>query len=151
MKYEDLHNIRELLGNRYHFHEEYDENLNLVRWVLFRNYDDMRIFLSPDNKAIMSSEKNTLKDLYDYAKTHHVIDEHRFMSIFGIYYSIFALLLTFINIIFLNNDTLRGFIYGIDLTVILYCSISHKIWNKNWKIKTFELKENFIRNHKNDE
>lgn len=41
-----------------------------VTWSLYRKYIDLDVFLSEDNKAIMTSETNTIEELEKYLKEH---------------------------------------------------------------------------------
>lgn len=134
--------IRKLLGDKFHLCISYENSLDDPKWSLYRNYVDSKVYFSNDNKIIMSSETNTIDDLYEYAKEHHQIDEHFIMSKSNVIIAWIFMLITIINIILFKNDTLRGFIFGVDIMIIFYSILSHIIWNKNWKVRMLELREN---------
>ena len=138
-----IEEIRKLLGNDYHLSVKYSVfESKIQEWKLYRNYNDTRVYFSPDNKLIMSNETNTIDDLYNFAKKHHKIDEHLYMSKFNIIIAWLCLLLVILNIVFFKNDIIRGFILGIDFMIIVSSLVSHNIWNKNWKVNMLELQEN---------
>jgi hypothetical protein len=126
--------IRKLLGNKYHLSISYEPDMEHYHWVLFKKYDDPFIYYCDANKEIMSSDKNTEDELYEFAKAHHEIDEHRFMSILNIIMTWIAFILMIVNI-FIKDTTIRGFAYGIDFMVVIYVVISYKIQMKNIKVK----------------
>ena len=126
--------IRKLLGNKYHLSISYEPDMEHYHWVLFKKYDDPFVYYSDANKQIMSSDKNTEDELYEFAKTHHEIDEHHFMSILNIIMTWIAFILMIVNI-FIKDATIRGFAYGIDFMVVIYAVISYKIQMKNIKVK----------------
>lgn len=134
--------IRKLLGNEYHLSISYNEGLENPRWVLFRKYTDTKVYFSEDNEPIMSSEKNSINELYQYAKKHHKIDEHSFILKLNIIVAWVVLILMIINFLFFKNEIFRGLLLGIDLTIIFYSIVSHIIWEKNWKVSKEEWKEN---------
>lgn len=139
---------RKLLGNRFHLCTSYDENFEIKEWHLYRNYDDSKVYFSSDNEEIMSNETNTLEELYEFAKKHHQIDEHFTIGKMNIFIAWLLMILTIINIIFIKNETLRGFIYGGDFMIILYSIVAHRIYIKNSDVRMLELKEYFIRHEK---
>lgn len=134
--------IRKLLGDKFHLCISYENSLDDPKWSLYRNYVDSKVYFSNDNKIIMSSETNTIDDLYEYAKEHHQIDEHFIMSKSNVIIAWIFMLITIINIILFKNDILRGFIFGVDIMIIFYSILSYIIWNKNWKVRMLELREN---------
>ena len=141
---EKISEIRALLGNDYHLSVKYSIfESKIQEWKLYRNYNDTKVYFSPDNKLIMSNETNTIDDLYNFAKKHHKIDEHLYMSKFNIIIAFICMGLVILNIVFFNNDVLRGFIFGIDFMIIISSLLSHNIWNKNLKVNMLELQENF--------
>ena len=143
--------IRKLLGDRFHLCVSYEDGFDNPKWILFRNYDDSKVYFSNDNGVIMSSETNTIDELYEYAKSHHQIDEHFSIGRLNIIMAWVCMILMIINIILFKNETLRGLLIGIDLMIIIYSIVSHHIWNKNWKVRMLELRENFLRIQKERE
>lgn len=136
--------IRKLLGNRYHLGVTYDGKI--TTWSLFKKYENGDlIYYSNDNKAIMTSETHTVEELYEFAKKHHKIDEHFFMSRLNITIACINIILIIINIIFLKSDIIRGIIFGVDIIIVIDCMVAHIIWNKNWNVGMLELEENIKR------
>ena len=142
MKYKK---IRELLGNEYHLSVEMID-FEHDKWVLFKKYDDSKVYFSKDNEPIMTSETHTYKQLYEFAKNHHKIDEHLVMNMVGIIFLLIAFILSAINI-FLHSSTIRIIIWTTEIIIITENIISHNIWKKNWKVRMITLKENFKRNN----
>lgn len=143
--------IRELLGDRFHLCISYEDGIDNPKWSLFRNYDDSKVYFSNDNEVIMSSETNTIDELYEYAKKHHKIDEHLSISKLNVIVAWIGMIVMTINFIFFKNEALRGFVLGIDFMIIIHCVVSHNIWNKNWKVRMMELRENFLKIQKERE
>ena len=134
--------IRKLLGNRYHLTISYDKNLELERWILFRKYYDSKIYFSEDNEAIMSSDKNTWEELYEFAKKHHKVDDN--MKTRRII-MIMAWINCFLSIanIFWGNKTIRTIVLVNDFDLLfIYITLTY-FWNKNLKVDMLELRENF--------
>lgn len=144
-----INKIRSLLGNDYHLSVTYSIfESKIHEWQLYKNYNDARVYFSPDNKLIMSNETNTIDDLYNFAKKHHKIDEHLYMRIFNIIIAWLCLLLMILNTVFFENDIIRGFTFGIEFMIIVSSLVSHNIWNKNLKVNMLELQENYRKNIK---
>lgn len=141
--------IRKLLGNKYHLSISYESDWENPKWVLFKKIDDLYAYYSEDNKAIMSSETNTEDELYKFAKEHHEIDEHHFMGILNVILAWFVMIIIIINV-FIQDATIRGFTYGIDFTIMIYCLISYRIYKKNSKIKMLERIENWKKWYKGE-
>lgn len=137
--------IRKLLGNGYHLHISYENDLDNPEWILYREYADSKVYFSKDNEAIMSSKTNTIADLYEYAKKHHQMDEHSIMNKLNTIIAWIVMVISIVNFIALNNKILVGFILGIDTMLILYTILSHIIWSKNWNVRMLELKENLLK------
>lgn len=136
--------IRKLLSKRYHLCVSWENDI--ITWKLFKQYENGDpIYYSNDNKPIMTSETHTPEQLYKFAKIHHKIDEHLFLNKMNVNVSFIVMILIITNIIFFKNDFIKGILMGIDVMIVLYCIVSHIIWNKNWKVDTLELKENFKR------
>lgn len=66
--------IRKLLDyKRYHLHTTSEEE-----WQLFKKYEDLDTYYSKNNKAIMTNETHTERDLLQFAKEHkkYSLDEY---------------------------------------------------------------------------
>lgn len=149
MNSKDFGEIRKLLGRQFHLCISYDNLIN-PKWSLYRNYIDSKVYFSEDNEVIMSSETNTIDELYEYAKKHNRIDEHFFIGKMFVIIASILFISMIINEAFFHNEMLTGFILGGDIMIICYSSISHIIWNNNYKVEMLELKENYDRRFKND-
>ena len=138
-----LTKIKKILGENYHLCIKYNPIYEQVEWVLFKKYIDLNIYYSKDNKAIMSSEKNTINELYEYAKSHHKINEHWAFRKIWIYLSIMTNIIFIINIVFIHNHILSGIILGFYVNLFLNNIIGSYIFNKNLKVEMLEHRENF--------
>lgn len=132
--------IRKLLGNEYHLCSHY-EGLNLEKWFLFKNYKNPKIYFSDTNKPIMTSENNTTDDLYEFAKKHHKIDVTISIMTFNTIICFICAIALILNLIILENDFIRYFVLGIDLTVIVIDIIIYEISNHNFNVDMLEHKE----------
>lgn len=129
--------IRRLLRYDYHlcvyykFITPYD---TIVQWKLYKNYDDIDIYFSNDNKPIMDSEHNTEKELLEFAKTHHKIDEHKAVNLIRLILLYILFILAIINI-FISKKELRYIILSNELVLMIETIVSNAIYNHNWKVK----------------
>ena len=131
--------IRRLLGNDYHLGKTYKEDGN-ISWVLFRRYDNFNIYISEKNKPIMTSENNTEKELYKFAKKHHQIDIESFYYKICLLVSYLMLGLVIVNI-FVNSVFIRGIFWGVETFLIISEILIFIISNRNHKIKQEKMKE----------
>lgn len=136
---EKMNEIRELLGNNYHLCEDFSSISH--EWKLFRKYDDPVVYYSADNKAIMTSEENTIDELYDFAKTHHRINEHRQMGKMTIHIATIICIVCLINVFFFQSKLIHGFVLGVDVILFVYSFVSHNIYCKNLDIDLLESYE----------
>ena len=133
--------IRKLLGNEYHLCVEHDENMKIKTWVSIKKYKNPQIYFSDINKPIMTSENNTIDDLYEFAKKHHKIDVTKsILMVNTIIYFVSMIVLT-LNIIFFNNDFIRYFILGMDIATIIIDIAIYKARNHNFDVDMLEYKE----------
>ena len=98
--------IRRLLGKDYHLcvYYKYITPHDIAdKWKLYKNYDDIDVYFSNDNKPIMDSEHNTEKELLEFAKTHHKIDEHKAINLIRLILLYILFVLAIINISILDN------------------------------------------------
>ena len=139
--------IRRLLGNEYHlcvnyiFVNPYD---NIIQWKLFKQYTNSNIYFSKDNKPIMDSEHNTEKELLEFAKTHHKIDEHRVIAMARIIILWLVCILSIINVV-INKKEIRYTCLTIDFVLVLETLISQVIWNYNQKVDMILIKEGMLK------
>lgn len=129
--------IRKLLGKDYHlgvYHKFVNPYDTIIQWKLYKNYDDVDIYFSNDNKPIMDSEHNTTDELLEFAKTHHKIDEHKAFNLIILILLFILFILAVINI-FISKKELRYIILSNDLILMIEITISNIIYNHNWKVK----------------
>lgn len=136
--------IRKLLGDRYHLHVSWEEDK--IEWTLYKKYENGdNIYYSADNKAIMTSETHTEKELYQFAKSHHKIDLHNSNRKLRLMIFVIVFILCFINFFVKDNFIIDTIIFTADTILLIWMTHEHLIWNKNWKVDMLELKENFKR------
>ncbi len=144
--------IRKLLGKDYHLcigiRLSLDDGLEIT-WSLYKYYDDIDLYVSKDNKFIMTSETHTFEQLYDFAKNHHKIDIYKTTNIVMLCFVSFALVLSTINL-FLANSIIRAIVYTIDFTVVVEAFILSIVQSKNYKVDIRNSMEKFkkIRNER---
>lgn len=137
--------IRRLLGNEYHLYTSIkfvNSTDHITEWKLFKKYNDSKVYFSKDNKPIMDSKHNTEKELLEFAKIHHKIDEHRAMGISRIIILWLVCILSIINI-FISKKEIRYVCLTIDLVLVLETIISYIIWEHNWEVDMRIHRENF--------
>ena len=137
--------IRKLLGKDYHLSIETDGK-ELKRWILFKKYKDTDVYFSKDNKPIMSSEENTEKELYEFAKKHHRLDSREVEDRVIRISLICVFILSIINIFI--DGVLSEFVLISDFWLLIWMFVNHKIFINNWKVDMLELHENFQKRKK---
>ena len=148
---EKMNKIRELLGSNYYLCESYT-SIN-YEWKLFRKYDDPVVYYSADNKPVMTSEENTIDELYEFAETHHRINEHRQMGKMTIHIAIIICIACMINVFFFQSKVIHGFILGVDLILFVYSYVAHKIYCNNLDIdllESYEMYKKSVENKDNE-
>jgi hypothetical protein len=147
--------IRRLLGSAYHLSVSYSYNCNkeeVTSWRLYRVYDDSCVYLSKDNKVIMSSENNTEEELLDFAKTHHKYNYSMIFSSYRVVISWFLSILMFANILCFNSNEIITFAcLSVGFYIIIECFIDFIILEHNNKVRRLELTENWKRAMENYE
>lgn len=123
-----LDKVRKLLDNkRYHLHEQYSLDKNEeIYWSLYRIYKG---WYTDGSEPIMTSDKNTINELYKFAKKHHIPDLEK--SLFNTSFAVlfFAIVLNIVNY-FVKMSFLNGVVYGIDLVCMLTFYVRIRISNK---------------------
>lgn len=135
--------IRKWLGYDYHLSVGVEPN-KPDKWALYKYYND--------NKPIMTSEKHTYKQLYNFAKKTHMINIPLLNCNVRLGIVAISLILATINL-FIGNTILRVIIYTSN-TIITTESIIHAIGvSKNGKALkariTYERKKEMKNNDKN--
>lgn len=137
----DMMKVRMMLDNKhYHLFEEikWDENHNLIEtWKLFEKHDNWMI---DNSEAIMTSEENTIEELYKFVKEHREVDLE---SVLAKSTTIIFLIITIIAIIniFIKDTLLRGVILGVNLTCVIFSLIRYEVSEKNFKFRMKKFDE----------
>lgn len=134
----DYSKVRKLLGDNYHLKMEYKDKK--VSWLLFRKYDDPKIYFSKDNRPIMTSETNTYKELLEYAKKHKKYNLGRILLVQFMVVNSFLLILSIINI-FIKNIGIRYFLLGANFITLLTLLTITIINKKNFNVIVNEHNE----------
>ena len=129
--------IREMLGKNYHLLVSSEGE-----WFLYRKYDDWDKYTSPNNKAIMTSETNTEDELLKFAKEHKRYDESKIRYIVRSLILFVAVILSFMNC-WLSSTYIRGFIWGIDITIVIIVVAELLVTEHNFKITKKEFNREF--------
>ena len=135
--------IRKLLGENFHLSIEYKGKE--IAWKLFRYYEDRDLYYDQYNKAIMTSEDSTEKDLLKFAKKNHIYNLGLLHSKKELYIAM-ALLAFHIIRIFIDNDIFYGMWLGATIYLWIDLAISIIVDNHNYKVtmKILEDKVNLI-------
>ena len=113
---------------------------NTGEWSLYRYYDNWEMYMSPDNKPIMTHKTHTEKDLLKFAKERRIIDA-------GISNSITRIVLCYINLlicvasIMLDSNFLRGSNWTLNIFIIIWALVDLRRISHNSKVYEKELKE----------
>lgn len=136
--------IRKLLGTDYHLSVGMiwkEDRLEVANWTLFRRYNDSEMYFNPDNKPIMTSEKNTEKELLKFAKEHHKYDSNTVFAGFRVIISFIVVIVLLINV-FVENSYIRTICLSIDALVLIELFISSIIIIHNTKISDEQWRDN---------
>lgn len=116
--------IRKWLGYDYHLSVVVEPN-KPDKWALYKHYNDPDVYFYNINKPIMTSEKHTYKQLYNFAKKTHMISIPLLNCKTRLGIVTIALILATINL-FIGNTILRVIIYTSN-TIIITENIIHAI------------------------
>lgn len=116
--------IRKWLGYDYHLSVGVEPN-KPDKWALYKHYNDPDVYFCNVNKPIMTSEKHTYKQLYNFAKKTHMINIPLLNCNTRLGIVTIALILATINL-FIGNTILRVIIYTSN-TIIITENIIHAI------------------------
>lgn len=140
--------IRRWLGDRYHLNIEKNFKENKIRienWTLFRVYPN---WMNDGSEPIMTSETHTEHELMKFAKKHRtydlsVIDNQTLIII------CWTNLIISISNLWFHNVFIRGFNWGINITIIITLIIKYIFIIHNEKIedKDFEEKIKHLENN----
>lgn len=116
--------IRKWLGHDYHLSVGVEPN-KPDKWSLYKCYNDRDLYFCNKNKPIMTSEKNTYKQLYNFAKKSHIVSIPLLNSYTRLGITTITLILATINL-FMSNTILRVIIYTSN-TIIITENLIHAI------------------------
>lgn len=128
--------IREYLGDRYHLFVEYKSQEEII-WKVYRKYEG---WMFDNSKPVLEGDKSTEDELLNFAKKHRDYNESLILSKSMIIIATINLFIAVANCFF-KNVFLRGFVYGVNLTIILLSFIKLRISSKRLKVSELELKE----------
>ena len=140
------HEIRKMLGDRYHLTTKYDFVLDsVVEWRLFKTYKNGDpIYYSNDNKVLMSNETHTEEDLFEFAKSHKKFDVFKtHIKVQKVIISI-ILLMSLINI-FIGLRTISIIVLTCYVMLLIWLFTNTIIFNKNYKVDVLETFDNWKR------
>lgn len=129
--------IRKMLGKNYHLSVS-----SKGEWLLFRKYDDWDKYISPNNKAIMTSKTTTEDELLKFAKEHKRYDELEIRCTVRSLILFVAVILSFMNC-WLSSELIRGIVLGIDIAIIIIAFAELLVTEHNFKITKKEFNREF--------
>lgn len=116
--------IRKWLGHDYHLSVGVEPN-KPDKWSLYKCYNDRDLYFCNKNTSIMTSERHTYKQLYNFAKKTHVVNIPLLNCKVRIGIATITLILATINL-FMGNAILRAIIYTSN-TITITESLIHTI------------------------
>ena len=134
--------IRRLLGNNYHLCVELKED-GTCKWELYRRYSDKDLYFSKFNKAIMTSEDSTEKDLLKFAKKNREYDYIEIDGHINLAVSLITFILAIINL-FLRNHTMAIIILSTGIHTLIKSFVRMHVYEKNFDNKMKRSKEEVI-------
>lgn len=91
----------------------------VTEWKLFRKFDDSEMYLSKHNKPILTSEKNSYKELKRYVNKHKRTDVGFVISEMSSIYLIVIWVLCFINIFVLKDQQIRKCVSAMMIGILI--------------------------------
>lgn len=143
-QFKKLSNLRKYTKDKYHLGIE-DDTKNIT-WSLYRNYIDQDVFMSEDNKAIMTSKTNTIEELEKYLKEHY---EKDFLKVFT-KTSLFIMITLWLSYIVIlpickRSDYFAGFLLGGLVINWIYLMISYLLDQQHYDVLLKELLEEGVK------
>ena len=138
--------IRRLLGDNYHLYVSREENK--TTWKLFEKFKLPEfIYMSEENKPIMTSEDSPEKDLLKFAKKHGTYDFEKACLEKTKIIAHIAFIMAIVNLLFIRSTELSKIIWITDIYLIIdlivYCVVlRHNLKND---MKLFEKKYELVR------
>lgn len=140
-----LNKSRKYLDKKYHLFEECtaseEGKVEIVSWKLFIKGPE---YPFDSSETILSSENNTVEELFDFAKSHRELDWFKTRRFIRLIILCIMLALALANQ-FIHNDFIRTFVLISDFYIIWDIFLDFLIWNHNWKIEMRELEESYLR------
>lgn len=134
--------IRRLLGNNYHLGTELKED-GTYAWKLYRKYESNDLYFSKFNKAIMTSEDSTEKDLLKFAKKNREYDYSKIEGCVDFIISLVMCILAGINLFF-KSHTMVIIIISISIHIFIKSLIRKDVNDKKFNNDMKRLKEEAI-------
>lgn len=134
--------IRRLLGNNYHLWVNLKED-GVCKWKLYRKYSDKDLYFSKFNKAIMTSEDSTEKDLLKFAKKNREYDYSEIEGWVDFTISLIMCILAVINL-FLKSNTMAIIIISTSIHIFIKSLIRMDVNDKKFNNNMKRLKEEAI-------
>ncbi len=134
--------IRRLLGNNYHLWVNLKED-GACKWELYRKYSDKDLYFSKFNKAIMTSEDSTEKDLLKFAKKNREYDYSEIDGHINLAIAWINFILAIINIFF-SNYTMKIIILSTCVHTLIKAFTGMYVTDKKFNNNMKRLKEKAI-------
>lgn len=135
-----LDELRKYTKDKYHFCVS--TNLEKNEWQLYRRYIDQDAYFSQDNKAIMTSETNTIEELEKYLKEHYEPSFWDVVNKASLYImAVLWVLYIAVLIIFKKSTYFSGFLLGGLVINLVYLVISAKLMQRHYDVVFLELVE----------
>ena len=135
-----LDELRKYTKDKYHFCVS--TNLEKNEWKLYRRYIDQDVYFSKDNKAIMTSETNTIEELEKYLKEHYEPSFWDVVNKASLYImAVLWVLYIAVLIIFKKSTYFSGFLLGGLVINLVYLVISARLNQRHYDVVFLELLE----------
>lgn len=139
-EFKKLNKLRKYTKDKYHLCVSTDLEKN--EWRLYRRYIDQDVYFSQDNKAIMTSETNTIEELEKYLKEHYEPSFWDVVNKASLYImAILWILYIAVLIIFKKSIYISGFLLGGLVINLVYLVISARLNQRHYDVVFLELKE----------
>lgn len=131
---------RKLNYKEYHLNQTIEmkgKKLVVTEWSLFRKFDESEMYLSKHNKALLTSKKNSYKELEKFVNKHRRTDLSFVSCEASIIYVIVIWILCFINFFILKDSETRLYInfmiMGIIIGELIEFAVSMIATERDWK------------------
>ena len=139
-EFKRLNKLRKYTKDKYHLCVSTDLEKN--EWQLYKRYVDQDVYFSKDNKAIMTSEANTIEELEKYLKEHYEPSFWDVVNKASLYImAVLWVLYIAVLIIFKKSTYFSGFLLGGLVINLVYLVISAKLMQRHYDVVFLELVE----------